>query len=144
MMRGGLPWSWVLVSAILYVDGAAAGHAIMAVGRVCAFRLWVLSLALPGDSRLFDGMKVTLEFPESAFSSLRRKPDDFAREMRLAACVKWYELGRVSQAKAAELAGLSRAEFLELLRSLGTPAAQADPSEWPRSAPASLTGHRRG
>lgn len=74
-------------------------------------------------------MKITLEFAESAFSSLRQKPDDFAEEMRLAACVKWYELGRISQAKAAELANLTRADFLEALRSLGTPAVQTSPSE---------------
>lgn len=74
-------------------------------------------------------MKVTLEFEESAFSSLRQGPEDFARELRLAACVKWYELGRVSQAKAAELAGLSRAEFLDALRALGTPAVQVKHDE---------------
>ena len=74
-------------------------------------------------------MKITLEFAESAFSSLRQKPEVFAEEMRLAACVKWYELGQISQAKAAELAGLSRAEFLDRLRSLGTPAIQANPAE---------------
>lgn len=74
-------------------------------------------------------MRITLEFEESAFSSLRQGPDDFARELRLAACVKWYELGRVSQAKAAELAGLSRAEFLDALRGLGAPAVQATPKE---------------
>jgi predicted HTH domain antitoxin len=29
--------------------------------------------------------------------------------------VKWYEIGRLSQAKAAEIAGVSRAEFLDSL-----------------------------
>lgn len=74
-------------------------------------------------------MKITLEFAESAFSSLRQKPEVFAQEMRLAACVKWYEVGQISQAKAAELAGLSRADFLDLLRRLGTPAVQTTPAE---------------
>ena len=32
-----------------------------------------------------------------------------------AAVVKWFELGRVSSGKAAEILGLSRAEFLELI-----------------------------
>ncbi len=49
--------------------------------------------------------------------------------VRLAACVKWYELGQISQAKAAELAGLSRAEFLDVLRAMGTPAVQASVDE---------------
>ena len=35
--------------------------------------------------------------------------------MRLAAAVKWYETQQVSQAKAAEIAGISRAEFLTAL-----------------------------
>ncbi len=74
-------------------------------------------------------VKITLEFAENAFSSLRQPPEVFAQEMRLAACVKWYELGQISQAKAAELAGMSRAEFLDVLRRLGTPAIQATPTE---------------
>ncbi|GIV60334.1 MAG: hypothetical protein KatS3mg043_1423 [Rhodothermaceae bacterium] len=59
--------------------------------------------------------KVTIELPESAFSILRTSPEEFARELRLAAAVKWYELGRISQSKAAELAGLSRQAFLDAL-----------------------------
>jgi transposase len=35
--------------------------------------------------------------------------------MRVAAAVKWYELGEVSQGKAAEMAGLSRSGFIEAL-----------------------------
>ena len=35
--------------------------------------------------------------------------------MRLAAAIKWYELGRVSQGKGAEVANLSRAEFIKAL-----------------------------
>jgi len=35
--------------------------------------------------------------------------------MKYAAVVKWYELGKVSQDKAAEIAGLSRYDFISLL-----------------------------
>ncbi len=35
--------------------------------------------------------------------------------MGLAAAVKWYETGRISQGKAAEIAGILRAEFLAAL-----------------------------
>lgn len=53
-----------------------------------------------------------LEMPEGAFSALRKDPNEFAKELRLAAAVKWYEMGIISQEKAAEIAGLTRAEFI--------------------------------
>lgn len=74
-------------------------------------------------------MKVILDLPEHAFSSLRQGPAEFATELCLAACVKWYELGRISQAKAAEIAGLSRAAFIDALRDYQVPAIQVTPSE---------------
>jgi hypothetical protein len=38
--------------------------------------------------------RVTLELPEEVFSALRRSPEEFARDLRLAAAVHWYELER--------------------------------------------------
>ena len=35
--------------------------------------------------------------------------------MRIAAAIKWYELGEISQGKAAEIAGLTRSEFINAL-----------------------------
>lgn len=60
-------------------------------------------------------VRLQLELPETAFSALRTSPDEFVVAMRLAAAVKWYEVGQLSQAKAAEIAGVSRAEFLAAL-----------------------------
>ncbi|MGB3292352.1 MAG: UPF0175 family protein [Phormidesmis sp.] len=58
---------------------------------------------------------ITFDLPDAAFSALRKTPGEFAQEMRIAAAVKWYELEQVSQGKAAEIAGLTRAEFIEAL-----------------------------
>jgi predicted HTH domain antitoxin len=55
------------------------------------------------------------EMPEEALAALRRSPEEFAREMRLAAAIHWYERGEVSEEKAAEIAGLDRPAFLKTL-----------------------------
>jgi len=46
--------------------------------------------------------------------------------LRLAAAVKWYELGLVSQARAAEIAGISRSEFIDTLGRFKVSAFQYD------------------
>ncbi len=58
---------------------------------------------------------VTMELPEDVFSTLRRSPDEFAQEMRLAAAIHWYSRGEISQEKAAQIAGLDRTDFLMTL-----------------------------
>jgi predicted HTH domain antitoxin len=67
---------------------------------------------------------LTIELPESAFSALRRSPQEFAKEMRIAAAVQWYIQQQISQEKAAEIAGLSRTEFLDELFRRRVPASQ--------------------
>lgn len=67
---------------------------------------------------------LTIELPEGAFSALRRSPQEFAKEMRIAAAVQWYAQQQISQEKAAEIAGLSRAEFLDELFRRRVPASQ--------------------
>lgn len=58
---------------------------------------------------------VLIDIPESAFRFLEKNQDDLGRELLTAAVVKWFEIGTVSQGKAAEILGLSRAEFLDVL-----------------------------
>jgi len=74
-------------------------------------------------------VQLTIELPEGAFSALRKPPADFVKEMQLAAAVKWYEMGIISQAKAAEIAGLSRYEFLRVLERFDVSPFQMSPDE---------------
>jgi predicted HTH domain antitoxin len=58
---------------------------------------------------------LTVDVPDTAFAAFKQTPAEFVRSMKITALVKWYEDGRISQSKAAEIAGISRQEFLEHL-----------------------------
>jgi predicted HTH domain antitoxin len=64
---------------------------------------------------VMDMVQVSIDLPRDVFSALHQDPAGFMREMRVAAAVKWYETGVVSQSKGAEIAGLTRAEFINAL-----------------------------
>ena len=72
---------------------------------------------------------VAFDLPEASFSALRKAPDEFVREMRLAAAVTWYELALVSQEKAAEIAGVARAEFIDAASRMRVSPLQTSASE---------------
>lgn len=56
--------------------------------------------------------RVLLDIPEKILLAEKADEASFARELRTLAAVKLYELGRLSSGRAAELAGMSRVEFL--------------------------------
>ena len=58
---------------------------------------------------------VQIEVTEETLAAVRRDPEEYAAELRLAGAAKLYELGKVSQEVAAEIAGLGRTEFLQAL-----------------------------
>ena len=64
-------------------------------------------------------MKLELDIPDSALSALRKAPREFTVYFRLMAAAKLYELGELSQERAAELAGLSRQQFIDGISRLG-------------------------
>jgi predicted HTH domain antitoxin len=68
--------------------------------------------------------RVQVDFDSDVFATLRRSPEEVAREMRLAAAVIWYAQGRLSQSRAAELAEVSRADLLDALSESGVSASQ--------------------
>jgi len=60
---------------------------------------------------------VSVDMPDDVLATLRKSPQEFAQEMRIAAACHWYSQGIVSQGRGAEIAGLARAEFItELAR----------------------------
>lgn len=83
-----------------------------------------------------------IEMPEEAMQGLQQDPARFARELRLAAAVKWYELRQISQERAAEIAGLSRADFLAALGRFGVLPFQYDAAELLREAEGGVTHER--
>lgn len=55
---------------------------------------------------------ISVQFPEETLATLHTEQESFARELPLLAAVKLYELGKLSSGRAAQLAGMTRAEFL--------------------------------
>ncbi|MBS4012608.1 MAG: UPF0175 family protein [Bacteroidetes bacterium] len=61
-----------------------------------------------------DGM-IKVEYPESLANTLRLSGKDFEFEIKKTSLVKLYELGKISSGVAAQVLGVSRLDFLELL-----------------------------
>ncbi len=62
-----------------------------------------------------DTRQIIVNVPEKVLLAEKTDAASFARELPILAAVKLYELGRLSSGRAAELAGMSRVEFLLVL-----------------------------
>ncbi len=63
--------------------------------------------------------EITLSIPDEALVALKVSPEQMGAELRLAAAIKLYELGRLSSSAAAKLAGIPRVVFLTKLTDYG-------------------------
>ncbi len=58
--------------------------------------------------------ELTMTLPDDLARAVALTPEELAAQVRLMAALKMFELGKLSSGRAAELAGLSRVEFLEM------------------------------
>lgn len=67
---------------------------------------------------------INVELPDETFAAARRAPTEVASEMRVALAIRWYSQSLVSQGMAAQIAGLSRAAFIDALAEARVPVSQ--------------------
>lgn len=65
--------------------------------------------------------ELTMTIPDHSLLALNLSPDQVGDELRLAAAIKLYEVGRLSSGAAAELAGVPKPVFLQRLGDYGVP-----------------------
>jgi predicted HTH domain antitoxin len=72
---------------------------------------------------------ITIEIPDDIPLAFAASEEDLSRQVRLAAAIFWYDQGLISQGKGAELAGLTRVEFIDALGRANVSAIQTSVEE---------------
>jgi hypothetical protein len=58
---------------------------------------------------------VSFEIPDEVLCTIDKTPEQFAQAVRLAAAMFWFQRDELSTGRAAKVAGLHRADFLQAL-----------------------------
>jgi predicted HTH domain antitoxin len=74
-------------------------------------------------------MELVVQIPQTLPDAMQSTPEEFAHEARMAMSVKLYEMKRLSSGMAAQLAGVSRIEFLLDLHRYGVSVIDLTPDE---------------
>jgi predicted HTH domain antitoxin len=88
-------------------------------------------------------MTITVQVPDALPEDLATSPEELDREIRLAAAIHWYSRGRISQGKGAEIAGLSRWDFIQALGRAEVPACQVTSEELTEEVERAYQAHRQ-
>jgi predicted HTH domain antitoxin len=72
---------------------------------------------------------VVIEYPDAWLAAMGTNAEQFARDARLAAAMKLFELGRLTSGQAAQFAGVPRRELLLTCHSWGVDSVSWDDEE---------------
>jgi predicted HTH domain antitoxin len=75
---------------------------------------------------------VSFEVPDPVIEGQYPSLEAFVCALRLAAAIYWYRRGEVSHGRAAEIAGLSRGQFIDAVAAAGEHAYTLEPDELDR------------
>lgn len=88
-------------------------------------------------------LKVEIELPRNLLLALNIPESELGQQARVWVLLELFQEGKISAGKAAEVLGLSKAQFIELLNDRNLPYLDADLKELEREVAAAEAASRR-